>query len=516
LLIKAALSNRPTVRAAARRAIFLVPLALALGLRAHRALTTPDLLDWDETYYLSTAVTAAAGHGMYPYVLGYGAMPIAGGLGYGAYVYALAVRALGPSIFALRAMSLVAALVGLAGFWRLVKIWYGSGAAWIATAMVASTSLFMLSNTARMDGWTMACVAWALVLFAAAIDRWDRRGGHFLAGLAFGLCLQVHLDVTVTALACGLVSLAIWAHRSRGARRFLSPAPPLLFLSGWLVGLLLFVATNVLPDPETFYRTTVLVRIDATSWYSAGTSSTLRSFLDPRILIARETARYALLSHVVAVVELALFAAALLALMVRRSAADRVVLPLVVAVLAATAVVLNNASPLYFIHVTPALFVPLGPLFSQGLTGRVPVPTARLRPASLIAFAVASAALAAVNDGPLMRAVGARPVADATARDLAGRVRSVTQPRCKVAGDAGLYVRYFADYPYFISARPTELHYGMLYFGSTSEAAYWTIKRPDVAFGSLSPALAGYVSANGFSEPAPGVWVRHEGCAGGP
>src|SRR4029079_8316763 len=146
LLIKVALSRQSTPSAAARRAIFLVPLALALALRAHQALATPDVLDWDETYYLSTAVTAAAGHGLYPYVLGYGPMPIAGGLGYVSYVYALSVRLLGPSIYSLRLMSLLASVLALAGVWRLVKIWYGSGAAWIATGIAAATKLFPLSH----------------------------------------------------------------------------------------------------------------------------------------------------------------------------------------------------------------------------------------------------------------------------------------------------------------------------------------------------------------------------------
>jgi dolichyl-phosphate-mannose-protein mannosyltransferase len=518
LLIKVALSRQSTSSAAARRAIFLVPLALALALRAHQALATPDVLDWDETYYLSTAVTAAAGHGLYPYVLGYGPMPIAGGLGYVAYVYALAVRLLGPSIYSLRLMSLLASVLALAGVWRLVKIWYGSGAAWIATAIAASTSLFLLSNTVRMDGWTLAGVAWALVVFAWAMERWHRRAGHLLAGLAFGACLQVHPDVTATALACGFVSLVFWIGDALRARRFVPPLQPLLFLAGWSLGLLAFVASNVLPDPETFYRTTMLVRVDATSWYSPGTSSAIGSFLDPRILIGKESARYDLLASVVAVLEAVLFGAAMIAALVRRNAADRVVLLLVPAVFAGTALVLNNASPLYFIHVAPALLVPLGPLFSHGFTGRAPVTTAHVRGGSLVAFAIAIAALSAVNDGPLLRALTAKPPDDAAARAVAERVRAVAEPRCKIAGDAGLYVRYFADYPYFVSARPTEVHYGMLYFGSTSEANYWAIKRPDVVFGSgpLPAALAGYVSSNGLSERAPQVWVRRDGCAGGP
>jgi hypothetical protein len=262
----------------------------------------------------------------------------------------------------------------------------------------------------------------------------------------------------------------------------------------------------------------VLVRVDATRWYSHGTSSAIASFLDPRILIAKETVRYGLLSHAVPLVEVMLFAVATAAVVVRRSDADRVVRLLVPAVFAGTAVILNNASPLYFIHVAPALFVPIGPLFSHRFTGRSPVTTAQLRGGTLYAFAFAIAVLSAVNDGRLLRAVTAGASENAAERAIAGRVRAVAEPRCKIAGDAALYVRYFADYPYFVSTRPTEVHYGMLYAGSATEADYWAIKRPDVVFGSgpLVDALAGYVSANGFSERAPGVWVRRDGCAGGP
>ena len=498
--------------------MFLVPLGFALVLRAHQALASPDVLDWDETYYLNAAVTAADGRGLYPYIFGYAPMPVVGGFGYAVYVYALAVRLFGPSLLVLRVLSLLASVAALAGIWHLVRVWYGSGAAWIATALTASSSLFMLSNSARMDSWTFGYVAWALVLFASAFQRWHSRRLHVLAGLVFGLGLQFHPDAIVTALACGLVYVGAWARESIRARRLAVPAQPLLYLAGWAIGLFVFVFANVLPDPAGFYKTTLLVRVDATAWYSKGTSSVFASFLDPRILLAKEAARYALLARTVPAVEIALVAAAIAAAVVRRSAADRVVLALIPAVIAATAIVLNNATPLYFIHVAPALMVPLGALFAQGLGGRAPIATAQLRAGALAAFAVAVAALAGANDGPLVRALGRTPPEDQAARAFAERVRESVEARCRIAADATFYVRYFALYPYFVSSRPSEVRYAMLFFGMTSEPDYWALKRPDVVFGPgpLPPALAAYVSANGFSERAAGVWARREGCAGGP
>src|SRR5204862_219164 len=83
--VREVVAARPRVAAAARVAIFAIPLALALALRAWQALTTAGVLDWDETYYLNLAVTGAAGRGLYPYLVGYGPMPILGGIGYAAY-----------------------------------------------------------------------------------------------------------------------------------------------------------------------------------------------------------------------------------------------------------------------------------------------------------------------------------------------------------------------------------------------------------------------------------------------
>ena len=500
---------------AARLAVFLVPLVFALSLRVYQALGTRGVLDWDETYYLSTAVTAAAGHGLYPYIFGYAPMPILGGFGYAGYVNALAVAVAGPSIIALRVLSLAAAIAGLAGLWRLVRIWYGPDAAWMSVSLTAASSLFLLSNTARMDTWTFAWTTWALVVFAFAWQRWDMRAPHVIAGLVFALGLQVHPDVIVTALACGAVYTGAWLLDIREARQFVAPRQPLFYLAGWCLGFLVFLAANVLPDPDAFYKTTMLVRVDATAWYSQGTPSVLGSFLDPRILLAKERARYALLAGVVPWFEVALAAAAIVAACVRRTAADRLVLALSAAVIVVTAFMLNNAAPVYFIHVAPALFVPIGALFAHGVSHGAQARRA-MPPARLIAFAVCAAALCAINDARLLRGTSDPLTEDVGARIAAGSVRAVADKRCKVAGDGGLYVRYFADYPYFISTRPTELRYARIFYGVDSDAAYWAIKQPDIVFGPLSVALRDYVSANGFSERASGVWGRRDGCAGGP
>jgi 4-amino-4-deoxy-L-arabinose transferase and related glycosyltransferases of PMT family len=517
-LLGAAFSKRPRVSTAARVLVFLVPLLLALGFRTAHAFSTHDVLDWDETYYASLAVTAASGHGLYPYIYGFGPMQIMGGTGYAAYSYALAVKMFGPTIFALRTVSLLASVAGLAGIWLLVKTWYGSGPAWWAAALTASLQLFVLSNSARMDSWTFAYVTWGLVAVAVAFDRWPDRRWHLLAGLIFGLGLQVHIDTVVTGAACGFLYFLRYLSEAREARRIWLPGHPMfMYVAGVLAGGALYVCVNILPDTASYYTMTVLVRVDATSSYSSGTSSIVGSFLDPRILFAKEAARYRQLVAITPPLEIVFLVAGIVTAAVRRNRADRLVLALVPAVAVGAAVLLNNTSPFYYIHVLPALIVPIAPLFTHGVRGQSKVRLSDVAPGALVASVVVVCVLcasAAARTVRTMRAHRPPPVSLETIQ----RVRALVDRRCKMAGDGGLYVPYFADYPYFISLRPTEVKHGLLYYGTTDEAAYWQIKQPDVVFatGALNPGLSQYVASRHLAQIEPGFWMNPSGCRPGP
>lgn len=485
-----------------RRLIVAAAVLVAFAVRGALAFSTHHVLDWDETYYLSLAVTAARGGGLYPYIYGFAPTAIMGGMGYATYAYAVAVKLGGPTIFALRAVSLVAAAAGVAGMWTLVRRWYGSGAAWIAAALAASMRLFMLGNTARMDAWTFAYVAWALVGFAAAFERPAKRWPQFAAGLAFGLGVEVHIDVLVTGLACGLVYLI--------RRPRLAPS----FAAGAAAGLAVYAALNILPDPASYYTTTVLIRVDAAGTYSAGHPGILGSFLNPRILLAKEMSRYRQLWALTPPLEVVLLAAAYGALLIRRNAADAIAGPLAIGTVAAAAIVLNNASPLYYIHVMPALIVPLGPLFASGVRAGEARTLEGMPRSAFVAAAVvvwilcASAAVRTVKTIEAVRGVPAGPM------DLVARVRATFQRRCHVAGDGTLYVPYFADYPYFVSLQATEVKAGMLYARSTDEASYWEQKQPDAVFSSepLSAGMSAYLARHAFVAQSEGVWLNPGGC----
>ena len=173
-------------------------------------------------------------------------------------------------------------------------------------------------------------------------------------------------------------------------------------------------------------------------------------------------------------------AAAIVALLVRRMDADRVLRILLPGVLLVAAVLLNTGSPLYFIHVTPG---------ADRFRWRRCSPTAcedsrrsrspRLDPGRSSRSLSSSSALAAVNSARSVWGVAPPAAESPSTRAFVERVRSTVERDCRVAGDGGQYVRHFTDYPNFVSWRATEVKYAMLFFGMTDEAAYWEVKRPD-------------------------------------
>ncbi|HXT71400.1 MAG TPA: glycosyltransferase family 39 protein [Vicinamibacterales bacterium] len=507
-LLAAARSRHDRIGTWAWTGFFLVPLTAALALRTFIAVSAHDVLQWDETYYLSTAVTGGLGRGLYPFVFGYSPMPILGGLGHLAWLDVMAVKLAGPNIIALRVVSLAGAAASIALMYRLVRTLYGHAAGLMGAVITASMYLMFLTNSARMDALTFAFVTAGLLAVFRALAR-DTAGAHYLAGLIFGLALQAHLDATVTAVACGLPYLFKWRRDCRAAARLRVPTALLLYTAGFATGLAIFIICNVLPDPDAFYRTTAQVRVDATTWYSSGTTSLAGSFLNPSVLWAKETARYRLLYKALPFVEIAVFAAAILAAVVRRTSTDRDLLLIAAGAVLGAAILVNNESPLYFTHVAPALCVLLAPLFARGFSRQAPTEGAGLSGSRSVAFAVFVCALGAVN-GARPAAAYWSPAPDVSTPDneLAQRVRALASPACTVAGDGRLYVRHFADYPNFISSGKTEVDYAMMFLKQDNEFQYWKLKQPDVVFGrEFSPGLSLYMGASDLVEAAPGIWM---------
>jgi hypothetical protein len=513
-LLFAATRRTSWMRRTARIALFVVPLVVAFGVRIGEAFSTAHVLDWDETYYMSQAVTAAAGRGLYPYIYGYGPMRIMGGTGYAAYSEAFAVLAWGANIFSLRAVSLIAGAAGLVGLWRVTREWYGSGAAFVTAAFAAASQIFALSNTARMDAWVFAYVSWAMAVVAIAWRRATSWRWHFVAGLVCGLGIEVHIDAIVTAAACGVVYAWHYLKDAASSRRLLPAHPAVAFVLGLSVALTVYLAANILPDPASYYTMTVRIRVDATTMYSQGTQSLLGSFLDPSIVMAKEANRYGQLAALMHPLEIALLLIAAAAAAIRRTETDRRVLTLMAGVLAFAALLLNNASPLYFIHVAPAVLIPVGALFSHAITRRDRVELAQMATVALITATIAICAVSASTAARTLRANAARQQLAEPAPAGLAEVRARVPRHCRLVADASLYVPYMTDYPRFISLRDTEVHVAMLYYYMQDETAYWRLKDPDAIFvgGPIRQGIADYLSQSRLRNVAPGLWLDPQGC----
>jgi hypothetical protein len=249
------------------------------------------------------------------------------------------------------------------------------------------------------------------------------------------------------------------------------------------------------------------------STYATGMHRLLGSFVNPVVLLTKEAARYSQLLALMPPLELAVGAAAPVLSEARRGRSDGSPSRGFVSLIAA--IVMNNHSPLYFIHVLPALVVPIAPLLSHGVSGGSQVTLRALTPRALAASIVCIAVLWPAAPRVWRAAEAHRGAVESTAA-VVERVRAIVDRRCRAAGDAGFYVPYLADYAYFISLRDLELNHEMLFHRTSDEAAYWGITRPDAvsAPGGLRPGLSQYVHEGRFVEPAPAIWINPARCRG--
>lgn len=494
----------------------LVIVGAALLQRALVAFSTGHVLDWDETYYASIAATALAGYGLYPFVQGYPEMSAMGGIGHALWAYVAAFDLFGPDIRSLRGVTFAAAVGGLLGVFVLCRHWYGTLVAALTAAAVSSSTLFRMTLTARPDALVFAWGTWTLVLVAAAFDKPRAGRWHAATGLVAALGLQVHLHSVAVAAAIGLLYLVDAVRAAPGTPLGRRPIVP--WLAGYGCGALIFLAANVLPDPDAFLRTAGLTRLamlDDVS-YSAeevAGGGLLATFFAPGAVIAKEAARYALLYRTVSPLEALGWALALVALYLPGATdAGRRARVLVPGVLVGAAVVLNGTSPIYATHLLPVLVLPVAGLFARLVSvapGRVAV--VGLVPVLVL---VGLAAREAIQWPRTMAAVE-RFERDAIAGDgddtraLVSRVRDRASVGCHLAGDTSLYVPYFTDYPAFTGTRETEVRIGSSYARLRDDrVAYWRLKAPDVVFGDLDADLARFVESGGYDAVGDRVWIH--------
>jgi hypothetical protein len=487
-------------------------------------------LNWDETYYASIAATARAGLGLYPFVQGYPPIPVMGGMGHICYIYVLALALFGPTVIGMRLMSFLASLVGLSGIFILARRWYGSGTALVAVTCTASSTLFAMTNSIRLDAFALAFVAWLLVLFASALDGPPKLRPHALVGIVAALGLEVHLHTVIVAMAVGAAYL-LDAWRARSARKREWGIPVAGYVLGFIAGAVLFLAVNVLPSPETYFRTAALARLGmvyneyAAEPPSMDTGRLAASFLAPATLVTKEWRRYRTVLHTQSPFASALWIGSLLPLAgLRRHPRDAVVRTLVLAAVAAGGVVFNGDSPIYLNHILPVLILPVAPFLTHGVTARGLVSWRAPAIVTILAMAVICALYTSSVPSILSRQRTYSAYWDVNSGSAgASWVRSRVSPKCHVAGDARTYIPQFMEYPRFTSTRLLEVRMGSAFYGiKGDEIEYWRRKNPDVVFDVLTPQLRAYLLERSYeqlthdvwftaSEPSSGCIVRRDG-----
>jgi 4-amino-4-deoxy-L-arabinose transferase-like glycosyltransferase len=492
--------------------------ASTLIARAAVAFGTDDVLDWDETYYTSTTATAAHGLGLYPYVQGYPPIPSMGGTGYIVFLYVLAYKLLGPHLLGLRLVAFVVCLVAVAGVAVLTRRLFGTAAALAALALTPSLLVFQLSNTIRFDVFAIAFVAWVLVLYIRAADR-ETLGAHTIVGLVMALGLQVHLHTAAVAFAVGLAYVVRTIARLRQDRSAtnLVRLPIAGFGAGYVLGLLLFLAINVAPNPGAFFRTAGLARLSAVDASNdlnltapMDRAKLAQTFLSPALMVRKEAARYRSLAREMSWWEALLWIGALPVFFLRRSLPPAVAgRTLIVGAVAGAGIVLNSASPLYASAILPCFVPAAASLLTHGLSrqariDRAHVPAAAVAVLLVLGVAIVPGALARTTTA-LARA--RQPVSPPPV--VVDVVRRTASTDCVLAGPADLYAKYFMAYPRFVSTRRAEVLIGSTYYNlQDNHVAYWHEKRPDIVFGTPDPALRAYLTEANYLAVADGVWRK--------
>ena len=121
--------------------------------------------------------------------------------------------------------------------------WVGGAAALL---MAVDHHFVQGSHWARQDAMLAAAVLGSFVLAVRALDGARGPRHHFLAALVLGIALDVHQNALL--FMPGFALLYLLAYRSQVLRRRESWAAA----AGGALGIALYVATHVLPDPEAY------------------------------------------------------------------------------------------------------------------------------------------------------------------------------------------------------------------------------------------------------------------------
>jgi len=492
-------------------------ISLALLARAYIAFTTPEILNWDETYYASIASTYANGFGLQPYVQGYGDIPYMGGVGLFSASYSIAYQIIGPYLWALRLVSFLFSVIGLIGIFVLMRKWYGSATGLAAVAITGFLYLFDFTNSIRPDAFGFSTIAWLLFFFALAQDRQDNKRWQLGIGFLFALGLQAHLHTAVVAVACGFVYLidALSNTYKKKSFRYFLDSPMTAYIMGYVFGFILFLFINVLPNPDGFLRSASVGHLlHTTSYQHTGidTANVLTSFFSPSEIFEQERIRYSEVSDTIPALEATLWILSLFALFImRRHPYDRILRILFIGGIIGSAIVLNNQTQYYLAQIIPILSLSLAPFITHGFQETNKVNLSNVSVKSWIILIVFMLGFTQLNLATYQNIQNrlSESLPQVIESPIITQVKSITTPQCHIVGDAGLYVPHFLEYPQFSSTRLTEFNLGSTFYGLNDQPIeYWKQKNPDLIFGDLVVGLDEYVTEFGYIKIAPMIWVK--------
>jgi Dolichyl-phosphate-mannose-protein mannosyltransferase len=233
------------------------------------------------------------------------------------------------------------ALLGLV--YGTVSRLYSRSAALLAVLLLSLSLPFtQAAHYARQDMMLALFAFGAFSLACVAMQRGDGRL-HLLAGLVMGLSVDTHHYGLL--LIPGLAGMYV----ARYGRRLLRERGAWLALAGGALGLAWFAAAHILPDPQAFAR--------MNAFDAAGSRTPPLLTFDPRQWLRAVVDEARLYGFARSPLELVAFVFGTLALALRRSPSDKLVLGFMLSALLALTFISGKKSDLYAIFLYPFMLI---------------------------------------------------------------------------------------------------------------------------------------------------------------
>jgi len=310
------------------------------------------------------------------------------------------------------------------------------------------------------------------------------------------------------AIAIGILYLVDYGKQVRQTGRWVFPGAVFVYSAGALMGLGFFIAANILPDPDAFFRTAgnaarfslVSADLDAPVL-----ERLLKSFTAISIFWTNLITRVTNILRYIHPVELILWIAAFASLFWRRS--HRAILPTVVLSISVVAVgffILNNGSLAYTAHLGPALLLCVPPFFTYGFSCRISFEWEDITPC--LVLILATCVFPAFMTTSLVSDIGSTRVE--APHQLVTTIKTHISTQCRVIGPEELFAFDLPMYGLYYSGEGIST--GQLYYNYESDTQLWQTIDPDIAIvtDTIVDTLKDWLSDMDYEEIYPFVWRK--------